>query len=250
MNGGLITQNGHWAQSGLFSYDASTGGAVFVEDGGLLIQNGGEVKDNRGDPADIHYIKSDESTIVVYEVEHYIKKSDESYKLEETSNITGSIGDDTRDLVIDYSGYNAVIFDPETVAKDTETVKIYYDYGLSFSLTIPDALVISPDSYNGEMSIAVNHLDIPEDGKLSVSVKSGNNFNLVCGSDSLSYRGYFVDGGQKDIKDNPILFTMEQYNVQSSAPLERVITAELINRPVYSGKYMDTLTFTVQYIED
>ncbi|MBR4118403.1 MAG: hypothetical protein IKK56_05915, partial [Methanocorpusculum sp.] len=42
MNDGVITKNGHNEVTGIFGYDASTGGAVFVEDDGLLIQNGGD----------------------------------------------------------------------------------------------------------------------------------------------------------------------------------------------------------------
>ena len=261
INDGLITENGHvYKLWDWIILHQSKGGAVYVESGGHLILNGGEIKGNYGDPADISYtgsgsgepVNPEQPVIVQYTINHYKQDTDDltSYTLTDTSDVFGNIGDNPMNLSKTYLGYKAVSCNPEVIGAETTSVDIYYDLNISYYIEIPQMLNISWKTDYGTMDITVSELSLPENGYVSVTVSSANNFDLQYVNDNsiaVSYNLKIDGKSGKITQDNPYVanFTMTEYLQATSGKPKVRLNATVTDTPPFTGDYTDVLTFTM-----
>lgn len=233
---------------------------MYVESGGHLILNGGEIKGNYGDPADISYtgsgsgepVNPEQPVIVQYTINHYKQDTDDltSYTLTDTSDVFGNIGDNPMNLSKTYLGYKAVSCNPEVIGAETTSVDIYYDLNISYYIEIPQMLNISWKTDYGTMDITVSALSLPENGYVSVTVSSANNFDLQYVNDNsiaVSYNLKIDGKSGKITQDNPYVanFTMTEYLQATSGKPKVRLNATVTDTPPFTGDYTDVLTFTM-----
>lgn len=262
INDGLITENGHvYKLWNVIILHQSKGGAVFVESGGHLIQNGGTVSGNYGNPADISYTGATDVApetpetpkIIQYTANHYTQDTDDLtvYTLSDTSSIFGSVGDNPMNVSKTYLGYEAVSCNPAVISADTTSVDIYYDLNVSYFIEIPPMLNISGKRNYGTMDIIASYLFLPENGYVSVIVSSKNNFDLQyvhSPSVAVSYI-LMVEGNTGLItRDNPHVtdFTMVDYLQSETEKPMITLNATVTGHPPFTGDYTDILTFTME----
>ena len=128
--------------------------------------------------------------------------------------------------------------------KADHTIHVEFEEGISYTITIPDELIIYEDKA-GEMDITPTHLWIPDTSSLSVRVKSDNSFHLIYGYDSSIDLEYALKNGNTVIPNNGVAATFTMANKDAVS-----LSAELTGNEIrYAGEYADKLTFTVEVVK-
>ena len=115
-----------------------------------------------------------------------------------------------------------------------------------FTITIPDGLPLSNETYDGGMSISADIVQIPDSGTIVLTVRSLNDFRLVLSNHpdiTLPYQ-LFIGGSE-----TPVVQDGEVGRFTKAQSTEIPLNAKMTGTPQYSGSYADSLTFTVSYTE-
>lgn len=130
---------------------------------------------------------------------------------------------------------------PMDESKITLTV---YLKQIAYVITIPDSLEISEDSKSGAMRISADRLWIPKGSSVRITVSSEHNLHLAYSIDSQILLPYVLSVGGVSIPNGGVV---KGFTTTDSAAASLMATVP--GAPLYSGTYVDRLTFTAQYIE-
>lgn len=115
---------------------------------------------------------------------------------------------------------------------------------LTYLIIIPDSLQISNESNSGDMSIIAGRLWIPKYDSVKITVSSKHDFRLALLPYEDKFLPYNLSVGSNSIQNGGVVKT---FTAVDSAAAN--LNAKITSAPLYSGRYTDLLTFTLQYIE-
>ena len=138
------------------------------------------------------------------------------------------------------------MFVAPVVAADPQSVVISADVTESYEFSIPQGLNFNPveagATLTGTVSVVVKSLD-PE-AAVSITVDSGNNWYL---NHEKSETGYCLQYDMK--KDDGTPIADEGVVISTPYTADQDVIFTLLETPIKSGEYTDTLTFTAEMVE-
>lgn len=119
----------------------------------------------------------------------------------------------------------------------TGTTLVTYGVDEAYVLTVPAEVNFAIGNLSYARTLEVSDARIANTNRLTVTVSSANDYNLVCDGSKIAYT----------VKEGDTAFTsmvVESGVVEKTANLTFATTEEAINAATKSGTHTDTLTFT------
>ncbi len=127
----------------------------------------------------------------------------------------------------------------------SSSISVDYNMDLAYTVTIPASVTFTDTEKTVERTIQVSGVLISEGNSISVSISSLNDFEMKNGDGYIDY--YIMVNYHALPENNCSILTVNADDGSGWAILSFVTDLEK-SHALYSGKYTDTLTFTVSVI--
>ena len=131
---------------------------------------------------------------------------------------------------------------------EDQTFEAVVTYGVSasYGLTVPESVVINPESNSGTATFEVESLVLPTDATLKIKISGADyvdKWELIHTKDANEKLEYRIGStpGASDIKNNDVIFSA----TSGESEKEGSIHLSMPEGASVAGIYQDTLTFTV-----
>lgn len=139
----------------------------------------------------------------------------------------------------------------ETGTKSQNTV-VKYGMASSYTVTIPQAVAIDVDTLQGSTTVKASDVVLASGEKLNVILNgdcnANNEFYLEDTADASNTLAYTISNANGEaLSDDDVVMTVDSGNVAgASAALKFALTSNVTK----AGTYTDTLTFTIDVVEE
>ena len=121
------------------------------------------------------------------------------------------------------------------------TIKVTYTTAKSYEVTIPSAQSFSTGNLSKTGSVTATNVLLESGDVLNVTMKSANNFKLVCDGSEIEY-AVKIDG--EAVANDAAVLSVNAGTTSGEAVLTFETTADNIAAATKAGDHIDTITFT------
>ena len=142
---------------------------------------------------------------------------------------------------------------PIFASGNSKDATVSYNPGMSYSVSIPESVVISPETNKGVAEVSATEISLASGYSLEMTVSSNdyadtNSWELVDKSNSSNTLTYIIgtSEGVNDIVNNSVILTADDTDTEVTETL--YFTLQDTNAK--PANYEDTLTFTVNAVNN